>query len=102
MSVAIPLPRTPEPFFQQRTVLGGRELVLAFSWNDRAERWFLDISDANNVPLLCGLKLLPGLPLTFKSRNPGLPAGNLFWVGAIPTLATLGDGSGSLMYLETP
>lgn len=100
--VDISLPRpTAEPFFSQRTVLGGRELYFEFNWNVRANRWFLSIYDANEVPILTGLKLVAGAILTRRLRDSRFPnRGDLMLLGSVPTLNTLGDGSHSLVFVE--
>ena len=88
-------------FFDQRVILAGIELVLSFSWNDRAGRWFLDVSDQTGAPILTSIKLAPPFPLLNRARDPRLPAGDLYVVGGIPALATLGQpGGASLLYAE--
>ena len=100
--VDLSLPRPPaEPFFSQRTVLGGKELYFEFNWNGRANRWFLSIFDANSNPILLGVKLVTGSVMTRRLRDPRFPGvGDILLVGAIPTLATLGDGSHSLVFVD--
>lgn len=99
--VELPLPRPPsEPFFSQRTVLDGREFYFEFNWNGRANRWFLTICDANESPILSGVKLVPGLSSTYRVRDPRFVGGNLFLLGQPPTLDTMGDGSCSLVYVS--
>jgi len=100
-AVDLSLPRPPaEPFFSQRTVLDGVEFYFEFNWNGRANRWFMSISDANEQPILTGVKLVPGLPLTYRVRDPRFVGGNLFLLGNPPTLETMGDGSCSLVYVS--
>lgn len=96
----IDLPRNPPPFFDQRNVIGGIEILFRFLWNTRANRWELGIYDANEQPILRSVKLLPGFPLTYRIRDARFPVGNLFLLGSIPTLETLGDGSCSLLFIE--
>lgn len=100
--VDLSLPRPPaEPYFSQRTVLAGRELYLEFNWNTRANRWFLSIFDANEVPILLGVKLVTGSVMTRRLRDPRFPeTGDLMLLGSIPTLETLGDGSHSLVFVD--
>jgi len=99
-AVQLALPNPPEPFFSQRTVLGGREFYFEFNWNQRANRWFLSIYDANESAIMLGAKLVPGLAITYRVRDPRFAAGELLLLGTPPTLETLGDGSCSLVYVE--
>lgn len=100
--VDIALPRPPaQPFFSQRTVLGGRELYFEFNWNGRSSRWFLSVFDASERPIVVGLKLVTGAVLTRRLKDPRFPNnGDLMLVGAVPTLESLGDGSHSLVFVD--
>jgi len=98
--VEIELPAKPEPFFTQRNVIGGIEIQFRFAWNSRANRWTLQIFDANESPIALCVRLLPGLPLTYRISDARFPVGDLVLLGSIPTLETLGDGSCSLIYFE--
>ena len=99
-TVEIELPANPEPFFTQRNVIGGIEILFRFMWNERANRWTLQIYDANERPIALSIRFLPGLPLTYRIRDSRFPRGDLFVLGSVPTLVTLGDGSCSLVYVE--
>lgn len=101
-TVEIELPTAPPPFFTQRVVLGGKEVFFKFQWNGRANRWFLGIFDASENPILQSVKLLPGFPLTYRVRDSRFPVGDLFLLGGIPVLETLGSGVCSLVYVEGP
>jgi len=97
---AIPLPSNPSPYFSQRTTFGGKEFVLRFRWNSRAERWFMDILDAAESPILTSLKLVTGLPVTYRVTDPRFTRGDLYFMGAAETLEGLGNGLCSLTYVE--
>ncbi len=71
---------------------------------DAAACWLLDISDANGLPLVCGIPLLPGADMLGQYRYlfPGFilycfTDGNR---DASPTFANL--GTSSHLYFETP
>lgn len=70
--------RQGEPYYTQRTRLDGREYNLRFAWNQRIERWFLDINDGDGVPIVLGLKLTSNWPLLRAYRyDPRVPPGEL-------------------------
>ncbi len=96
----VPLPINPQPYFSQRTTLGGKEFVLRFAWNARAVRWFLGIYDASESPIVTGIKLVEGLPLTNWLTDTRFASGDLLFLGSANTLEGLGDGSCSLTYVE--
>lgn len=64
--------------FSQHTILDGVVYGLAFRWNSRAGRWFMDILSAEGVLLIGGIPLLAGIPLTYKFRETitGMPPGH--------------------------
>lgn len=62
--------------FSQRTILDGREFLLTFRWNQREAKWYLSIADANEVPIIQGVKIVLNFPLLTKRivderRPPG-------------------------------
>lgn len=61
--------------FEQTCSLDGRQFVLRFNWNERAERWFLSIADADGNDLAGGIGLCAHYPLLLGLRSPDLPAG---------------------------
>lgn len=93
------IPTSPGvPYFKQKTRLDGRDYLLYFAYNERAERYSLSIHDESDEPLLEGLWLVALWPLLRHYRSdPRLPPGEL-WVsdltgdGAPPTLDELGEG----------
>lgn len=88
----IPVPKGA-PSFSQRVMLEQLEYVLDLHWNQRAERWFLQLSDstgelitarqiAPNWPILHGLvhdKRPPGELVALDSMRLGTPIGLYDW-----------------------
>lgn len=87
-----PSPRT------MRVALGPKIYGLRFAYADAPEGgWFMDISDANGVPLVCGASLVTGADLLDQYAYLGIP-GRLYVVtdadpAAVPTRENLGVGS---------
>ncbi|MDQ8034970.1 phage baseplate plug family protein [Bordetella genomosp. 1] len=87
----IPLTPTPQSF---AISLGGTEYYFTVQFRGQ---WVLDIADAQEVPLVGGLPLVPGVELLSQHRHLGIP-GRLYVVGAdhpddLPTFEDLGYGS---------
>lgn len=84
------------PYYRMRSRLDGRDYVLDFSYNEREERWYLDIYDEAEVPLAMGLKLIANWSLLFRYRyDPRMPQGEMVVAdttgdGTPPTLLELG------------
>ena len=73
------------PFYTQRVTLDGRDYNLRFAWNQRLERWYLDIRDGADVSLLVGLKLVTNWPLLLAyHHDERLPAGELVVMTSLP------------------
>lgn len=70
--------RSDLPAYEMQVELDGVIFTLGFTYNTRAGYWVLDISDANEVPLLVGIKIISGWLLTNRFVNDGLPAGDFF------------------------
>lgn len=77
MSVLVIPTRTDAPHYTIEVDLDSRTFELEFRWNDRAAAWFLTIRDADGVELLAGRRIVIGLPLLGRFRDPRLPAGEL-------------------------
>lgn len=96
------------PYSSQRTRLEGRDFNLVFRYNQREERFYLDISDEENNPLQLGIKVNANWPLIFHSHwDPRMPPGQL-WAFSLtedktpPTLHELGKGRRvELTYIES-
>lgn len=92
--------------YTQQTKLDGSVYQLAFRWNSRAGRWFMDISSAAGVALASGICLLSGVPLTYRRRETtsGMPPGHFLvydetGAGRSPDLTTFGKEV-KLVYIE--
>jgi len=71
------------PYYTQRVNLDGQDFNLNFRWSTRAERWYLDLYDSAGEPLVLGMKLVCGWPVTrYYHGRAGMPAGD-FWVLAL-------------------
>lgn len=91
------IPTSADPFQQQKVRLDGIDFVLALSYNQREERFYLSIADDEGLVLVAGLKVQANWPLLFRySYDTRLPAGELMAVdttpdGSPPTLLELGE-----------
>ena len=75
MLVEIPT-RNDLPAYSQRVDLGETSFNLFFRYNERSDRWAMDLSDADGVLLVGGVPLLTGVPLLFNYKFAGKPAGD--------------------------
>ncbi len=66
------------PDYTQRTSLDGREYVLRFIYNEREQRWYLDLFDGDETPLALGLKLVANWNLLRRETDARLPPGELY------------------------
>lgn len=85
------------PSQRQRVQLEGVEYTLDLRWNQREERWYLDLFAASGAPIATGLALSLFEPV-FANLHlvAGVPPGELVVLDhrpqrAEPTLATFGD-----------
>ena len=85
-------------FYSQRTTLDGVDYQLEFRWSVRESRWYLNLYDALETPLILGMKLQTNWPLTkyYKGRV-GVPQGDLMVISLgvaddPPGLQDLGAG----------
>jgi hypothetical protein len=72
----IPLP-TDNPSFSQRVSLSGTDYVLRFDYNGRENRWYLDVFDTADSPIVRGVKLIPEWPLLRRVADSRKPPGHL-------------------------
>ena len=70
--------RNDLPAYDFQVELDGELFTLGFSFNARANYWVLDISDANEEPLLMGIRIVSGWLLTNRFVNSNLPLGDFF------------------------
>lgn len=94
------VPTTPSlPFQIVKIQLEGRLFVLHLLWNQRESRWYLEIHDNEDTPLLAGIKLVTNWALLARRRagSSDLPPGELLVTdlsadGSPPLLDELGIG----------
>ena len=75
----IPLESKPHSFQAQ---LGGTTYTLTVRFNPVLGVWVLDIGDAQSLPIVGGIALVPGVDLLGQYRHLGVPKGQLVmgWV----------------------
>jgi len=62
--------------YEFRISLDGVFFTLAFRLNFRMNRWFMDVKDAEDIPLINGVPLLQGSDLIVRFKDAALPAGH--------------------------
>lgn len=67
--------RTDVPAYKFQITLEKSVFTLHFHYNSRAERWFMDINDVDDVEIVSGIALLYGLPLVDRYKDERLPLG---------------------------
>ena len=85
MTIVIQVPEYNDSF--SRVVLGRKEYLIRFSYNDSGNYWTFGMYDGNRNPYVQGIKIVPNSPLNFFSLCHGLPEG-LF--GALSTKQNIG------------
>ena len=71
--------RNDIPAYNFRINLDNRPFLLSFSFNDRRNRWTLNMADEAGTELLNGITLFTKIPLIDKYQHDiRLPQGNLF------------------------
>ena len=109
MPVTIPV-TNERAFFRQTTQLDGVDYILRFQFNQRLCRWYLHVFDADDVPIMVGIRLAANFPLGRAIRNidDRFPKGGLTIVdlnadsnqlARDPCLSCLGDRQ-VLVYFE--
>lgn len=85
--------------YTMRTRLDGRDFNLRFLWNEREERWYMDILSDADVPLAMGIKIVTNRPLIrYYKWDSRLPQGELWAIdlssiaGEPPGFNELGKG----------
>ena len=97
--------RSDLPAFEFTLDLEEALYTLAFRWNDRKERWLMDIKDSNGADLLMGIVLLTDVNITDPYIIEGLPPGRFFVIdesgaGKNPGINDLGNDV-KVFYLES-
>lgn len=92
------IPTLQQPYYSLRTRLDGQDYTLEFIYSTRAERFYLNLYDAEETLLVAGLKLLSSVALLgYYHHIPGVPAGEIMVTAtgaddSSPTLFELGPG----------
>lgn len=81
----LPIAPAGAPAFKFQTDLDGVTFSFSFQWNETAAAWFMTIGDAEENPLVSGLRVVVGFPLA----NRVLPAG--FFTGLLYAVDTSGQ-----------
>lgn len=108
----VTLPVTNErAYYRQVTQLDGVDYVMRFNFNQRLCRWFLSVSDADDNPIVQGMRLSANFPLGRgpKTWHDNFPKGRLLLVdlqaeinqlARDPCLLCLGDRHVVMYYEE--
>ena len=72
--------RADLPSYEFRIDLDGSTYTLAFRFNERMNRWIMDIKTENNVPVLLGSPVLIGTDFLARFQSDSLPPGELFTI----------------------
>ena len=74
MTIVIQVPEYNDSF--SRVVLGRKEFLIRFSYNDSGNYWTFGMYDGNRNPNDTGFKIVPNAPLYFFYQCHGLPDGD--------------------------
>lgn len=67
--------RSDLPAFSQKIELDGTVFTLKMRYNERYERWILDILTQEETPIRVGIVMLTNIPLLFQYSEALLPPG---------------------------
>lgn len=67
-----------QPCFEEVVSIDGIYYKFRFQWNSRDTCWLLNISDINDSPLICGIKLVINYELIRQYAALIMPKGYLF------------------------
>lgn len=70
--------RNDFPAYEFQVELESRIYILGFRFNTRANRWFMDIKDQSQTPIIMGILVQQGVPLTRYYVREAMPPGS-FW-----------------------
>lgn len=73
MPSSIPVPQ--DAYSDTSLSLSGEKYTFTFRYNDRADRWQVDIKDGNDVFIVKGLRLVEGISPTVFLELEGLTEG---------------------------
>jgi hypothetical protein len=96
MPVLIPIFKG-EPLYNERVRLEGKDYIFRFDFNNREQRFYMNIKSEDGTPQLTGVKVVANWPLITRHRfNSALPPGELIAIdletnGVPPVLADFGS-----------
>lgn len=104
--VLVPTDATGAQIYEQQTTLDGATFNLYFNFNQRTQCWYLSVADSSGVDIYNGIKIITGLPLLRRCKDPRRPPGDFLCLSSTsnlspPGLQDLYPGSGrcTLYYL---
>jgi hypothetical protein len=99
------IPTGSDPFYTQTTTLDAVPYLLAFSYNQRENTWWLLLSTVDGSPIYGSVKLVCNWPLFAQCVDTRTPPGQFFVISTTgdlspPTLADLvAAGRCQLLYI---
>lgn len=86
----------PYPDTTQRVALSGVVYALRIYYSQRCSCWHMDMSDADGVRIVSGVRLVTSFPLLYRYRYLAVPPGELYFIdvrgqAGRPTLEEMGD-----------
>lgn len=96
MAVEIPITENEQSRFTQVTPLDGVDFLFEFRWNEREQRWYMDLRSIDGTALFMGAKIVADWSLLrLYTRDEDRPAGEIY------AHDTTGDGDPRLGELGT-
>ena len=86
------IPFSGEPSFKESVTLEGITYVLRFDWNDQDGYWRMSIMDAQENPLVMGIKMVIFYPLTSQYKAYSIPPGMFCVIDANPATRYIDPG----------
>lgn len=81
MSALFEVPTIPNlPWYSSKITLSGVVFTITLRYNDRMQRWILDIGDPSGNPILAGLPILINRNVNGQYVIAGIPSGFFFAV----------------------
>ena len=84
-----------------RVVLNGKVYQIRFTYNDTESRWYFGLSNAQGVPIVQSVKIVPGFPLNLFIGHDNMPNGVF---GCMSNLEAVGrddfkDGTAKFIFI---
>lgn len=80
MPLELPLRNDGTSWFSYQIELDKKTYGLEFRWNERDSSWYLSVLDAEDVPLLSGMRVVVSHLYLSRYRLLGLPKGDLEFI----------------------